>query len=221
MIEARGRWTAILFDFDGTLVDSAPAILSAYHEALQDCGVTPLVALEPGLIGPTLAETLTVLSGSRDPVLLAALTQAFKTRYDATCAQRTPAFEGVPALLDTLHNQGVRLFIATNKRALPTQRIIAHLGWEACFEGVYALDSCTPAQPDKTALIGHILHAHHLPRSTTVYVGDRREDGVAAEANQLPFYFAAWGLPNPASCSEGLPSHWVPVAHPEASAFMA
>ncbi len=219
--DARKRWSAILFDFDGTLVDSAPAILSAYRAALQDCGVTPVVALESGLVGPTLAETLALLTGSSDEILLAQLAQAFKTHYDATCALLTPAFEGIPALLKNLLGHGIRLFIATNKRALPTQQILIHLGWESCFEGVYALDSFTPAKSDKSALIQHILQAHHLPCASTLYVGDRVEDGVAAEANQLPFYFAAWGTPNAASGGKALPDHWTRLEQPLARAFMA
>lgn len=219
--ESRSRWSAILFDFDGTLVDSAPAILGAFHAALQECGVSPVIPLEAGLIGPPLAETLSLLAGSSEPLLLARLTQAFKTHYDATCAQRTPAFEGVPALLKTLRTQGIRLFIATNKRDLPTRRILNHLGWEIYFEGVYALDSCTPAKRHKSDLIRHILQHHHLTQDTTLYVGDRREDGAAAEDNHLPFYFAAWSAPAATVRSADLPPRWIRVEHPEASAFMA
>ncbi len=221
MTESRARWSAILFDFDGTLVDSAPAILSAYHEAFRTCAVQPVVTPEPRLIGPTLTDTLSILAGSPEPALLEALTIAFKTSYDRSCELHTPAFEGVEALLTGLFMQGIRLFIATNKRAFPTHKIITHLGWAHWFEGVYALDSFTPSKPDKSALIQQIMQDHRLPGASTLYVGDRQEDGVAAAANELPFYFATWGYQSHQALDSALPPDWVTLRQPLVSAFLA
>ncbi|MDR0634540.1 MAG: HAD hydrolase-like protein, partial [Azoarcus sp.] len=88
---------------------------------------------------------------------------------------------------------GHSLYIATNKRIHPTRLILAHLGWSACFEAVYALDLFTPRLPDKAALIGRLLADCRIDPAQAVYVGDRIEDGAAAEANGLPFIAATWG----------------------------
>ena len=60
------RYTHILFDLDGTLIDSAPAILASFRNAFAEAGITPVVAIDESIIGPPLLETLQILSGSHD-----------------------------------------------------------------------------------------------------------------------------------------------------------
>ena len=75
--------TDILFDLDGTLIDSSPGILASFARVLEANGLAPAVPLEASLIGPPLAVTLRQVSGVRDEALLARLVDAFKADYDA------------------------------------------------------------------------------------------------------------------------------------------
>jgi len=184
----------IIFDLDGTLVDSAPGILGAFAGAFAACALEPLVPLVPGLIGPPLRAMLQELSGVADPLVLDRLTAAFKAHYDgAGCLETTP-FNGIEAMLEAITDAGVPMHIATNKRALPTRRILAHLGWTALFDRVYCLDDFAPPLRDKTALLARLLVDAGLDPARCVYVGDRREDALAARMNHLPFFWAAWGF---------------------------
>ena len=76
------RYPHIVFDLDGTLIDSAPAILASFRAAFVHTGIAPAVAIDESVIGPPLTETLQLLSGSDDPALIGRLAEAFKASYD-------------------------------------------------------------------------------------------------------------------------------------------
>lgn len=193
---------AVIFDLDGTLVDSAPGILASFAGAFSDYGVAPNRPLTPALIGPPLRETMAYLCDGDDPALLDRLTAAFKAHYDTEGYRQTRPFEGVDDMLSGLDNAGLGLYIATNKRALPTGLILRHLGWDGLFQQIYSLDSFTPALPHKTALLGRLLAAAGLSAADGVYVGDRVEDRDAAHANGLRFAWALWGFGDAAGADD-------------------
>ena len=202
----------IIFDLDGTLIDSAPAILASFRAAFAAAGLTPVVSIDESIIGPPLAETLAQLAGSAEPALIAELTRHFAAVYDSTGYRQTAAYPGIDVMLQRLAAHGARLHIATNKRIAPTRKILAHLGWDGRFDSVYALDLFTPRLPDKAAMIGRLLAERGIAPSDAVYIGDRAEDGHSADANHLPFIAATWGygsLP-----PEGLRPGWERASEP-------
>lgn len=183
----------LIFDLDGTLIDSAPSILHCFGLAFSSTN-TPLAApLTQDVIGPPLMETLKRLSGSEDTTLLNTLVAAFKQHYDTTGFQQSVVFEGVASMLQQLQAQGYHLYIATNKRYLPTEKIMAHLGWDGLFMGVYALDYFQPALKSKAEMIGQVVAEHGLSVADCLYIGDRLEDGQSADANQMDFVLVSWG----------------------------
>ncbi len=187
------RYPHILFDLDGTLIDSAPAILASYREVFEQTGIAPVRRIDESIVGPPLTETLQLLSGSSDPALIGRLTEAFKASYDSEGYKATAAFAGVGELLAGLAGAGLQLSIATNKRIAPTRLILEHLGWLDHFRHIYALDLFTPRLPDKAAMIARLLADQGIARDQAIYIGDRSEDGESADANQLPFIAATWG----------------------------
>lgn len=184
---------AVIFDLDGTLVDSSPGILKAFAHAFDTCGLRPSVRIHPGVIGPPLRETLQILSGCQDPRLLDHLVKAFKLQYDQTGCLDTQPFPGVQHMLETLVSSGLQMHIVTNKRDYPTRRILTHLNWEKFFQKVYALDAFSPSVPDKAHLLGQLLVDTALKPEECAYLGDRPEDALAARVNNINFYWAAWG----------------------------
>lgn len=187
------RFSTLIFDLDGTLIDSAPAILASFRDAFAAAGLTPACAISPDIIGPPLRETLQLLSGSDDTSTLDTLTEHFKTAYDGEGLKQTAAYDGVGDMLEHLHTRGITLHIATNKRLHPTRRILQMLGWRDWFASVYALDMVSPRLPTKAAMIARQLHEQAIDPKQTAYIGDRREDGEAAASNELPFFAATWG----------------------------
>jgi len=203
----------IVFDLDGTLIDSAGAILASYRAAFAACGLTPVRSIEPGIVGPPLGETLRLLAGSEDSARIARLADAFRQSYDSEGLLETLPYPGVDDMLRALHTAGRKLFIATNKRIHPTRLIVGHLGWGDIFDSVVALDFFTPPLPSKAAMLGRLLADQGFDAQRAVYVGDRIEDGEAAEANGLPFIAAAWGY-GIAGAGNGMAARWREAATP-------
>ncbi|MBS0512845.1 MAG: HAD hydrolase-like protein [Proteobacteria bacterium] len=210
------RYPHVLFDLDGTLIDSAPAILASYREAFAAAGRAPIIPIDAGIVGPPLLETLEMLTGSTDPALIGELAAHFKASYDTTGYLQTAPYDGVGAMLARLAAGGCRLAIATNKRLHPTRLILQHLGWAAHFDAVYALDMFEPRLPDKATMIARLMADRGIPPDAAVYVGDRSEDGESADANHLPFLAATWGYGS-LDAAEMAP-HWRAVTSPAALA---
>ena len=208
------RYQHILFDLDGTLIDSAPAILASYREAFSRCDVAPARAIDESIVGPPLVETLQLLTGSHEPALIERLADGFKASYDTEGYKATAPYAGVGEMLASLKAAGLSLAIATNKRIHPTRLILDHLGWLGHFDHIYALDLFAPRLPNKAAMIGRLLADHEIPVATSIYIGDRSEDGESADANQLPFLAATWGYGSIAP--EEMPPHWRAVGTPDA-----
>lgn len=184
---------AVLFDLDGTLIDSSPSILSAFAATLSSHNIRPALQLEPSIIGPPLRDVLTKLAGTTDSVLLDALGITFKAHYDTHGYKSTAVFPGVSELLSDLWNRGIPLYIATNKRLHPTHLILERLGWAEWIRGVYALDCIVPHLLNKAEMLSYVLGDAGIDPAQAYYVGDRLEDGFAADENDLPFIAACWG----------------------------
>lgn len=197
--------THLIFDLDGTLIDSADSILSSFALAFETTQIPLVVPLTHAVIGPPLMQTLIRLSGSHDPMLLQRLAEAFKHEYDQSGFLHTQVYAGVATLLQQLHASGMPCYIATNKRLNPTQKILQHFGWQAWFKAVYALDIVTPALPNKAAMIAQLVADQGLNSENCMYIGDRIEDGLAADANQMPFTLVTWGY---AEALSDCKPHW-------------
>lgn len=186
-------YQAVIFDLDGTLIDSSPSILKCFGNILNEVGLQPLVPLNHTLIGPPLRQTLINLTGRSENALLDQLVDNFKECYDTEGYKSTLAYNGIESMLESLQEYGIPLAIATNKRRIPTIKILEHLGWEKYFRIVGTLDTPTPPHADKAALIRFLLNEIGVSGESSLYVGDKWEDGEAAAANNMVFWAAGWG----------------------------
>lgn len=187
------RYEAVIFDLDGTLIDSAPGILGCFDRILHDAGMKPLLPLNEKLIGPPLRNTLITLTGIDSAAELDNLTDRFRNVYDTEGYKATRVYDGIEEMLAALHSGGIPMSIATNKRRTPTLKILEYLEWERYFPTVGTLDTPGVPHTEKSALIGSLLKEIGADAATTLYMGDTQADGEAARANCMPFVFAGWG----------------------------
>jgi len=187
------KFQHILFDLDGTLIDSSPSILAAFEGAFIKANLQAVKPFMPEIIGPPLKETLKILLGEDEPEKIVMLAELFKEQYDTVGYKKTSVFSGVEHLLKTLAETETPLYIATNKRFKPTLLILEYLGWLNYFKGIYGLDMPEAKSNTKTELIAYVLKTHAIKPNEAIYIGDRQEDKNAAIANQLNFCYAKWG----------------------------
>lgn len=195
-------YAAVVFDLDGTLIDSRKAIVQGLAHALRQRGLHPCMDFADVRIGPPLDVTLRALAGTEDAGQLALLISEFKSYYDDQACLSSSAYAGINELLDWLNEQCIPCLVATNKRRIPTRRILEQQGWMSKFADVYSLDDHNPAWPDKASMLVALLQARGLPPTRTLYVGDTEIDALAARSAGMSFAGAHWGYGNLADMKE-------------------
>lgn len=197
---------SVIFDLDGTLIDSAPSILFCFSQVLKSNGFNVLCPISSSIIGPPLIPTLKKLTGLNDNKKLEELAEEFKNYYDSEHCLLSKPYDGVNEGLHKLYSDGFDLHIATNKRAVPTKNIIKHLGWDNFFSSIYTLDKENILFASKAEMIVDQIKKFKLNPKKSIYVGDRIEDQEAARLNSLKFVGVTWGYGNFASSQYAISS---------------
>ncbi|WP_295456434.1 HAD hydrolase-like protein [uncultured Thiodictyon sp.] len=200
----------VIFDFNGTLLDAAPAILSSRSTALHHSRIMPKTPLTDCPIGQPLPDTLALLNVWEDPGRHGGLAEDFMDICAQEGVRSTNRHPGVAKLLQALSSQGIGLHIATNKRMAPTVMSIDQQGCSRCFGSIFALDMREPRIPGKTDLIDEQMKLEHIDPGAACYVGNQLEDGPSADAQRITFCLARWGYGEDAI----FPGHWWRLTQP-------
>lgn len=183
----------VLFDLDGTLVDSAPGIEAISRQALAE--VLPARVLPPlrPLIGPPIARVLRAALPDLTDDELQAIVARFRAHYDRDGWRTARAIPGAGEVLEALAARGIPAFVVTNKPAAPTAAILAALDWAPLLRGALSPDSATPPFVNKAAAIAHLRDRHALDPAGAWLVGDAEDDRAAARAHGIRFAPALYG----------------------------
>ena len=184
----------LLFDLDGTLIDSAPDLAGAANDLRADHGLPPLphATLRP-MVG----------SGARGMVGIAfgaapgddrfdALKDAFLARYADRLLHSTQVFEAMQPVLDRLDYAGLPWGIVTNKAMRFTAPLVDGLGLSQRAKVVIAGDTTPHAKPHPEPLLEAARRIGVAPQAC-VYIGDDHRDMVAGRAAGMATLAAAWG----------------------------
>ncbi|HET7315531.1 phosphoglycolate phosphatase [Salinisphaera sp.] len=194
--DAQTPWPrAVIFDLDGTLIDSAPDIARAVNRALIDYRIDIDAATARRFLGDgarKLVERVLAAHGiALDETTVERLTERFSACYRDEPCRDSVVFEGAAAALCALQARGVRLAVCTNKPRAIAERVIAALDLEPYLDvvigaGQYAL------KPDPAPLFA-ALNALVCGAEEAVYVGDMAVDRQAGHAAGLPVLLAEFG----------------------------
>ncbi len=184
----------VLFDVDGTLVDSRGPILTAHRTAFMSLGLEPPSETELWpLVGPPLRQTMTTLLAARqaDPALVESVIGAYRLEYGPLSVSAAQSFPGVPELVLSLA-QDRRLGVVTSKPIFYAGPILEVLGLADMMEIMEGPD-LAETEP-KSVTLARALAKLNSPGEPTVLVGDRHHDIEAAATNHIAAIGVTWGF---------------------------
>jgi len=182
----------VVFDLDGTLVDSLPALRVAVNLVLAELGRRPLSQVEVrGFVGEGLDRLLSqALAATGAALDLEPLRDRWLVVYRETLAEGTTAFPGAEDLLRDLRAAGCRLGLCTNKPQEPAEEILALLGWSELFDAVVGADQVPNRKPAPEHL-QQTLAA--MGEGRAAYVGDSATDVETARGAGVPVILLSHG----------------------------
>lgn len=185
----------LVFDLDGTLVDSVPDLRAALNQMLRERG-RPLVSEAqvqymvgdgvPVLVARALA------AGGADPSEAVTALPRFLEIYEANAAQLTRPYPGVPETLTALRDRGYRAAICTNKPQRATIAVLQGVGLLPLFNGIAGGDRFSVRKPDPGHLLGIISELGASPTKSAM-IGDNENDAAAARAASVPLVLMRYG----------------------------
>lgn len=173
-------YNTILFDLDGTLTDPAEGITGAVAHSLTQMGLEPGNRAElVSFIGPPLFDSYAQYCGFNQAQTQQAVAY-FRDYYQDRGIFENKVFDGIPQLLQELHDAGKTIILASSKPELFCRQILEHFGLLQWFDKV-AGATFDERRVEKADVIRYALDAMHLtPDPHTIMVGDRRHDAEGA-----------------------------------------
>lgn len=184
----------LIWDFDGTLFDTYPAIASSLRAAVGDLAVPPSLDEVRDMALVSIEGCLKTMSTTYD-LPLEELEARFERHYRDVTADDQPPFDGVREVCELVCAKGGLNLIVTHRRRSGMDHLLAAHGLAGLFADTVSHDDGYPRKPDPAAFL-MLIERHHLRLDQTLAVGDRELDVLAAHAAGLP---AALFAPTPTS----------------------
>lgn len=216
----------ILFDLDGTLIETAPEIADAVNDTLAEVGRAAVTQQQVNdWIGHGTRELLiqalaftdqTTADAIRSRADFAGIESVFSAHYQRRCGTRSQLYPRVRDTLQTLHSAGVKQVVMTNKESRYTQRVLQAHHLLPLFEHVISGDTLPVKKPNPAGIHG-CLQRFGVPPSRALFVGDSSIDVATARNAGI----AVWALPYGYNMGEPIEACQPDRVIPDLSALLA
>lgn len=187
-----GKYKAVLFDMDGTLVNTYRGIFNSYTYAAKQMGLDlPDDALVGAAIGAPLSEVFATKFGLDESSVRIAV-EHYRSYYAKHGFREIELYNGIKALLSYLKSNGYKMAVATLKREDFAVAILKDLKLDSFFEVIYGIDSND--KMTKSGIINKCLDTLGLRANEALYVGDSFYDAVGAAQSGLNFVGVTYGF---------------------------
>ena len=188
--------SALVFDLDGTLIDSIPQVAAAVNATLAEAARAPLtLAAVRDMIGEgarVTVERAFATTGGMNGIDISAMIERYLVHYLADPALHTVVFPGVLEVLEQFRAAGTPMGICTNKPGATTRPVLAALNLSRFFAAVVTADDTRYLKPDGRHVLD-TLAAMNADRTGAVFVGDSEVDLAAAHDAGVPAVVVAYG----------------------------
>jgi phosphoglycolate phosphatase len=185
----------LLFDLDGTLIDSLPDLTNALNEVLRERGYEPL---QPQQVKPMIGDGMPALlargfaARGADAAEAAAVQPRFIEIYERSATNLSRPYPGVPETLRALRARGYRTAVCTNKPQHATGAVLRGMGLDGLFDGFAGGDRFPVRKPDPGHLLG-LIEALGGDQARAAMIGDSENDALSARAAGLPLVLMRYG----------------------------
>lgn len=188
------RFELLIFDWDGTLADSAAQIVSSMQDAIEALKLPPRTDQEiRELIGLGMNDVLQRLFPELNTADLMRLLASYRERYLSSTPPEAPLFPGVLEALRRLHTQGYRLAVATGKSRAGLKRSLMHHEELLLLLASSRTADETASKPDPL-MLQELLAEQDLPAARALMIGDTEYDAQMARAIGMPMLGVACGV---------------------------
>ena len=206
-VAASPRYRAVIFDLDGTLVDSYAALTEAVNYARRQHGLHELSAVRiREFVGDGLDKLLQRAFDSEKVPL--SVCDAFETRYDEICCEESKILADVEATLEKLAGAGVVMAVCTNKPTSFSKKILDFLQLAPYFRAIVGPDLAGARKPEARHVL-HTLAATECAPREALFVGDMPIDVHAARNSGIAVAVVATGSSSSEALRAAAPDHYL------------
>lgn len=199
----------IIFDLDGTLLNTIDDLAAATNNALKENGY-PIHGLwvYPNMVGNGVRKLVerAMPADARSETNINNMLASFKNYYSEHCCEATKPYPGIPELLEELSHKGINMAVTSNKYQAATSSIISHYFPDIDFKAVLGNTEGMPRKPDPSILF-EALNICPTPKAQVLYVGDSGVDMETARRACVESAGVTWGFRTIIELKDALADH--------------
>ena len=184
----------IIFDLDGTLIDTLDDLTDSMNYALVELGCPPRQSDQcRRMIGDGLVKFAERALPENCKHLRDELREKMVVYYQKHCLVKTTPYDGMKDLVRVLRDRGIRMAVLTNKNQAPAEKVVSHFWSDGPFDPVVGICEGREVKPDPQTTL-EILEQWQLPASEVIFAGDSEVDIQTANAAGVTSVGCEWGF---------------------------